>query len=111
MELNICYIVGTILLYKNQISFDDLEKIGNKLFDKGYKVDTSKENIFAMFSEWKDFFMLDLDNNILLTESAKKNKRTVKIIFNSVLDPTITNDIFKSFLDRNKQKSKIIKFQ
>lgn len=111
MELNICYVVGTTLLYMNKLSFEDLQKIVNKLSDKGYIVDFSEENIFTMFKEWKDFFMLDLDGNIVLTDSASENKIIVQILFQSVLDINIRNDIINSILYRNKNKSKIIKFQ
>lgn len=111
MELNISNIVGTALLYMNKLSFEDLEKIGNKLSSKGYIVDTSEQNIFKMFREWRDFFMLDLEYNILLSDSAKENKHTVKVIFNLVLTPDTNSDILNSILYRNKQESKIIKFQ
>lgn len=111
MELNICYVVGTTLLYMNKLSFEDLEKIREKLSYKGYIVDTSKENIFAMLKEWRDFFILDLDNNILLSDSTKESKHIVEVIFNSVLDPIVSGDILNSILYRNKQQSKIIKFR
>ena len=108
MELNICYVVGTALLYMNKLSLEDLEKICNKLSDKGYVVDVSIENIFAMLNEWRDFFKFDLDNNILPT---KKNKHFLELIFNSVLDSNTNSNILNSILYRNKQEAKIIKFQ
>lgn len=110
MELNLCYVVGTILLYMNKLSFEDLQKISNKLYNRGYIVDSSEENIFAMFKEWKDFFILDLDNNIVLTEGTKENKYILELIFNDALDRTVSMDILNSILYRNKQEAKIIKY-
>lgn len=110
MELNLCYVVGTTLLYMNKLSFEDLQKICSKLLDKGYIVVFSKENIFAILKEWKDFFVLDSDNNIVLIDNTIENKYVVELIFNDVLERTVSMDILNSVLYRNKEKSKIIKY-
>ena len=110
MELNLCYIIGTTLLYMNKLSFEDLQKIGNKLSEKGYIVDCSKENILAIIKAWEDFFMVDLNNNIVLADKTIENKYVVELIFNDVLDRIVSTDILNSILYRNKEKSKIIKY-
>ena len=111
MELNLCYIVGTTLLYMNKLSFEDLQKICIKLSEKGYKVNSSTENILSIIKEWNDFFMLDLDKNIVLIDKSIENKYVVELIFNDVLDRVVNMDILNSILYRNKEESKIIKFQ
>ena len=109
--MNLCYVVGTTLLYMNKLSFEDLQKICIKLLDKGYIVDCSEKNICAMLKEWFDFFVVDSSNNILLTRKNQSNKYFVTLIFNSVLDNKIKQDILNSILYRNNQKSKIIRLQ
>ena len=110
MELNLCYVVGSTLLYMNKLSLEDLQKICSKLSEKGYIIDSSNENIFAIIKEWNDFFMLDLDNNIVLIDNTIENKYVVELIFNDILDMVVRKDILNSTLYRNKEKCKIIKY-
>lgn len=109
--LNICNILGIVLLYMPSISFFELNNICNKLREKGYEINIDDDIIYSVISEWKDFFILNDDNNICLTKDIIGKQNIVKVIFSNTISESANNDIFSAMLNRSSEKSKIIKFK
>ncbi len=99
MNLNLSYIIASVLYYMKKLNIDDLNKICTKLIDKGYLIDNSYDMICYVVDEWKDFFMFE-DNTLTL----KTNTNLISTIFINVLDDNTRNDIFNAMLYRNNKQ-------
>lgn len=94
-----CYIIGTALLYLNEISFDRLDKIKSNLFRQFINVKLTPESITQTVLEWHDFFEITDNNTISLTKGASTNKILVEMIFYDVLDRNIRECILDSIFN------------
>lgn len=112
IDINLCYVIGTSLMYMKKLNREDLNNITNVLSESGYSVNISDENIYEVLKEWRDFFMFNEDNTeISLTENTDKCKNLIQKIFVYPLEPNLQDTLFKAILYRNKNKCKIISFK
>lgn len=106
--INDCYVIGTTLLYLDEVSFERLTRIKANLLIRNIKTDLTMDSIKKTVLEWHDFFEFTDDNKISLTEQASQNKLLVEIVFNSCLSFETGQSLSESIL--NYPKSKIIQF-
>lgn len=89
--LDIGNLIGTLLLYRDKISFDDLNVFirRNKMLDKDCEI-TGKP--LESISYWGDFFKIDNDGFIVKNTS---NLELMEFLFYDSLDEASKKDIDK----------------
>ena len=107
--LDDCYVIGTSLLYLDKFSNERAEQIKNNLMESGIDTMLTDESISATVSEWKDFFEITKDHDVVLTKGAKQNQGLVFMIFHGVL-PGETREILMSSIF-NYSHQKVIQFK
>ncbi len=107
-----CYVIGTCLLYKNYIDRILLDRIQSEL-SPYYEVDLSETKVASSIEEWKDFFRLSKEGNIILTKEGVCNKSLIRYLFADALEPEIYNRLLDAILNVKKDmssKTKVLKF-
>ena len=99
-----CYILGTTLLYLDEVTFERLEQIKNNLMIRGIESKLNSESLECTVLEWHDFFEFKEDKTISLTKSVSDNKCLVEMIFHSVLSDRVKEDVLNSIFNYLKQK-------
>lgn len=106
------YIIGTALLQMNKVSYSQIELIKEQLLNnnENYIINIGVDNTMASIDEWRDFFMTNEDNEILLTDNSIRTRNTVLLLFNSVLPLSIQLDLLKSINEvKCKKYIKLVK--
>lgn len=106
------YIIGTTLLQMNKVSYSQIELIKETLLNinENYAVVFGTNNTMSTIDEWRDFFMTDENNDILLTDNSVKTRNLVSILFESVLPLSIQLDLLKSISEiKYKKYIKLVK--
>lgn len=106
--VNDCHILGTSLLYLNELKKDRLDQIKNNLTSIGIDTELTDSSIANTILEWHDFFEFTEDDSITLTKNASQNKLLVEMIFYKVLSEDIRKEVLNSVF--NCPKPKIIMF-
>lgn len=90
MNVDMCYIVGYLLLDKKSVSIDDIEIVLRRLYmiNPNYKIIGTVE---STVNEWQDFFKIN-DNRIVRKIDDSK---LYELLFYQMLDIEVINDIEK----------------
>lgn len=110
--IDTCYILGNALLVMNKISYSQIELIKEQLanLNSNYIVSFGIDNTMTTIDEWRDFFMTDENNDILLTDNSFTARNTVSLLFASVLPINIQLDLLKAITQvKAKKYIKLIK--
>lgn len=108
--IDTCYILGNALLVMNKISYSQIELIKEQLTNSNYIVSFGIDNTMTTIDEWRDFFMTDENNDILLTDNSINARNTVSLLFASVLPINIQLDVLKAITQvKSKKYIKLIK--
>ena len=111
-KINTCYILGTTLLNMNKVSYFQIELIKEQLLsiNKNYVVDLGNDNTMIVIDEWRDFFMTDENNDILLTDNSFNARNTVSLLFTNSLSFDVQLDLLRAISEvKSKKYIKLIK--
>lgn len=107
-KIDLSYILGTVLLSRGIITYEDLCKITSRMrqINKSYNIDDDYNTLLEVVDEWRDFFYIDPDDNgvIKLTKDASTNRNTTSMVFASMIDDDVYSDIHKSIKFVNEGK-------
>lgn len=109
IEVDACYVIGTALLYKNSVNRELLNRVEKRL-SCFYDVDLSEEKVNSTVTEWKDFFRFNENGNVILTKEGLLNKGLVRFLFADGLEPEIYDRVFKTIMNIEEKKIKILRF-
>lgn len=107
-----CYVIGTALLFKKSVDRKLLDRVEKEL-SIYYEIDLSPEKVLQTIKEWKDFFQLDNQGDVVLTETSKLDKTFIRLLFADGLDQEIYDKILNSIFNITKKqpsKTKILRF-
>ena len=108
--LDVCYVIGNALLYKNSLDRDFFDRVEKEL-SKYYEVDLSEQNVLKCVSEWLDFFRFSDSGEVIFTKGALENKDLVKCLFCDMLNPTIYRNLTQVILNKEIKTAKILKLK
>lgn len=107
-KIDLSYILGTVLLSRGIITYEDLCKITSRMrqINKSYNIDDDYNTLLEVVDEWRDFFYIDPDDIsvVKFTKQASTNRNTTSMVFASMIDDDVYIDIHKSIKFVNEGK-------
>ena len=107
-KIDLSYILGTVLLSRGIITYEDLCKITSRMrqINKSYNIDDDYTTLLEVVDEWRDFFYIDPDDIsvVKFTKQANTNRDITSTVFTSMIDEETYNDIQKSIKFTNEGK-------
>lgn len=107
-KIDLSYILGTVLLSRGIITYEDLCKITSRMrqINKSYNIDDDYNTLLEVVDEWRDFFYIDPDDIsvVKFTKQANTNRDITSTVFTSMIDDDVYIDIHKSIKFVNEGK-------
>ena len=99
-----CYVIGTALLYSDKFIRETVGQIKNNFTEQGIETELTSESIKQTVSEWKDFFEMTEDKDVVLTQGAKQNKGLLFMLFHGVLPGEMQEIVMNAVFNHRTQK-------